>query len=68
MLRNGGAVSHHHGVGKRKKQIFYKAYPRFMLDSMVHLKRYFDPKNVFAINNTYFFDPEDEKEVLSKYP
>lgn len=59
IIRQGGSVSHHHGIGKRKKHIFYHMYPKFLLDAMVNFKKELDPKNVFAINNTYYFDPEE---------
>lgn len=64
IVRNGGSVSHHHGVGKRKKNIFYSVYPRFMLNAMVNFKKELDPKNIFAINNTYYFDKEEEQEQM----
>ena len=61
VLRSGGAVSHHHGVGKKKKHLLYQSTPRFMLDAIVSFKKNLDPKNIFAANNTYFFTEESEK-------
>ncbi|KAG5861122.1 hypothetical protein JTB14_014814 [Gonioctena quinquepunctata] len=51
IIANGGSISHHHGVGKCRKQW----YPRTVSDVGVGLflaaKKELDPKNVFATNN-----------------
>jgi alkyldihydroxyacetonephosphate synthase len=51
ILRSGGSLSHHHGVGKIRKAFL----PDVMSETALNLKRQvknsFDPKNIFASGN-----------------
>lgn len=38
-----------------------KAYPKEMLEYFNHTKRFYDPYNIFAANNTYYRDSEEEE-------
>lgn len=64
IMRNGGSLSHHHGVGKIRKRFIKKTLPPMALDLMQDIKTSLDPKNVFAINNTIYRYAEEEKEDL----
>ena len=64
IMRSGGSLSHHHGVGKIRKRFIKKTLPAMALDLMQDVKVSLDPKNVFAINNTIYRSAEEEKEDL----
>ena len=55
ILRSGGSLSHHHGVGKLRRAFL----PRIMSEAALHwkreLKKSLDPSNVFGAGNQ---DPE----------
>ena len=48
-------------MGKKRKKFLHKTYPKFAIQFMVETKKYFDPKNVFAINNTFYTSEEEER-------
>lgn len=62
LMQNGASISHHHGVGKKRKKFLSKTYPKLMIDLMKEVKKTLDPKNIFAINNTYYASKEEEIE------
>jgi alkyldihydroxyacetonephosphate synthase len=43
VMRQGGALSHHHGVGKMKKRFMKKAYPPQTNDFFNTIKKFYDP-------------------------
>ncbi len=51
ILKSGGSLSHHHGVGKLRRAFL----PRIMSEATIHLKRELkkslDPMNVFGAGN-----------------
>ena len=51
VIAEGGSLSHHHGVGKIRRDFLPQEMPEFAVDSIRALKRIYDPKNVFAIGN-----------------
>jgi len=61
VIRQGGAVSHHHGIGKMKKRFMEKVYPKQMLEYFNNTKKFYDPYNIFAGNNTAYRDAEEEE-------
>jgi len=44
----GGSISHHHGVGKKRRRYMNLVYPEFMMKYLDHTKKFFDPNNVFG--------------------
>jgi len=56
MMKNGGSVSHHHGIGKIRKRFTEKTLPPMAIDIFKNIKKDLDPNNVFATNNTYYID------------
>ena len=64
ILKNGGSISHHHGIGKIRKRFIKRTLPPMALDLMQNVKESLDPKNIFAINNTIYRSAEEEKEDL----
>lgn len=63
-MRSGGSLSHHHGVGKIRKRFIKQTVTPLALDLMQDMKKSLDPNNVFAINNTIYRSPEEEREEL----
>ena len=61
VFKNGGCISHHHGVGKLRKR-FMDQTQTPMNDLMFKsLKQSVDPKNIFAVNNTIYEDDEEKQ-------
>lgn len=51
ILRCGGSLSHHHGVGKLRRQFLPRVFSPTALEWSADLKRAVDPTNVFGIAN-----------------
>ena len=61
IMRNGGSISHHHGIGKIRKRFIKKTQSPTGIEFMQDFKEAIDPKNVFAVNNTiYRLEGEEE--------
>ncbi len=54
VVDNGGAVSHHHGVGKIRSRLLRQVLPAHNADMVKSLKNTLDPKNVFGAQNGVF--------------
>jgi alkyldihydroxyacetonephosphate synthase len=61
VMRNGGSISHHHGVGKLRKQFLERSVSRPGVELLKAVKKAVDPKNIFAAGN--LFDVEEEEVV-----
>lgn len=64
VMKNGGSISHHHGIGKIRKRFADKTLPPMALQFMQDIKESLDPKNVFGINNTLYRSEEERKEDI----
>jgi alkyldihydroxyacetonephosphate synthase len=64
ILRSGGSISHHHGIGKIRKRFVKTTLPPVAFELMDGIKKTLDPKNIFAINNTIYRSEEEEKADL----
>ncbi|CAI5713888.1 unnamed protein product [Hyaloperonospora brassicae] len=51
ILRNGGALSHHHGVGKHRLAWLPQAVSPAAISAIRGIKNALDPTNVFAVTN-----------------
>ena len=51
IMRCGGSLSHHHGVGKLRKMFMSQAVGSHGIEAVKRLKHYFDPTNIFASGN-----------------
>ncbi|MDH5235612.1 MAG: FAD-binding oxidoreductase [Gemmatimonadota bacterium] len=51
ILQCGGALSHHHGVGKRRQGFLPEVHAPVALEWLRGLKKSVDPQNVFGIGN-----------------
>jgi alkyldihydroxyacetonephosphate synthase len=51
VLRCGGSLSHHHGVGKLRERYLPEIHSRASLDAVAAIKRALDPNDVFGVGN-----------------
>jgi len=51
IMKHGGTLSHHHGVGKLRRQFMEKAVGTVGLDILKRIKKELDPKNTFNTGN-----------------
>ncbi|MFZ0427474.1 MAG: FAD-binding oxidoreductase [Acidobacteriota bacterium] len=56
ILDNGGSISHHHGVGKLRKEFVPQIMTPAAIDLLKAVKESADPQNVFGIRNNVFAD------------
>ena len=59
-MKQGGSLSHHHGIGKIRKRFMKRVMTPVAYEMMHDFKQSIDPKNIFAINNTIYCNEEDE--------
>ena len=63
----GGCISHHHGVGKIRKQFIDRTLPPMAIKIQQDLKKSLDPNNVFGINNTVYRSEEERQRIIRKF-
>lgn len=51
IMKYGGCISHHHGVGKLRKKFMPRSIGNTGIDILKGLKKTIDPENVFATGN-----------------
>eukprot|EP01128_Nolandella_sp_AFSM9_P012330 TRINITY_DN9174_c0_g1_i1.p1 TRINITY_DN9174_c0_g1~~TRINITY_DN9174_c0_g1_i1.p1 ORF type:complete len:607 (+),score=111.93 TRINITY_DN9174_c0_g1_i1:401-2221(+) len=49
----GGSLSHHHGIGKHRKEFMQETVGAMGLQTMSQIKNTIDPKNIFANGNLF---------------
>ncbi len=54
ILENGGSISHHHGVGKLRKDFMKDTLSPSSIELLKKIKQASDPNNVFGIRNNVF--------------
>ncbi len=54
IIENGGSISHHHGVGKLRKDFMKQALSLSSIDLLKKIKNCADPQNIFGIRNNVF--------------
>ncbi|MCA9928908.1 MAG: hypothetical protein KC419_10540, partial [Anaerolineales bacterium] len=54
IMEHGGSVSHHHGVGKIRKDFMPDTLSAASIDVLKDIKQAYDPDNVFGIRNNVF--------------
>ena len=50
-IKNGGSISHHHGVGKLRKDFMVKTISKGSISMIQGIKKSQDPDNIFGVNN-----------------
>jgi alkyldihydroxyacetonephosphate synthase len=64
IIKNGGSISHHHGVGKIRKRYVKRMIAPLGVEVLRKVKETVDPNNIMAINNTIFrYDGEEEEDL-----
>lgn len=51
VMKNGGSISHHHGVGKLRKKFLEKSIGPIGIEMIKSVKNKLDPTNIFACGN-----------------
>ena len=55
-IKNGGSISHHHGVGKLRKDFMPDTISDGSIQMIQSIKKSQDPNNIFGINNNIVTD------------
>lgn len=55
-IKNGGSISHHHGVGKLRKDFMSDTISKGSIEMVKGVKRTQDPSNVFGVKNNIVLD------------
>ncbi len=56
VIKNGGCISHHHGIGKLRKKFVPLVMNDVSIKMIQEFKKKVDPKNIFAVSNTVDFN------------
>ncbi len=56
IMENGGSISHHHGVGKLRKDFMKGTISTTSIELIKQIKASHDPKNIFGVRNNVFSD------------
>ena len=56
ILANGGSVSHHHGIGKLRRDFMPDTLSETSIELLREVKEAHDPQNIFGIRNNVFAD------------
>ena len=56
IMDRGGSISHHHGVGKIRKDFLKDTLSDSSVELIKDLKKAHDPSNIFGIRNGIFAD------------
>ena len=55
-IKNGGSISHHHGVGKLRKDFMSDTISDGSIQMIKSIKKSQDPNNIFGVNNNIVSD------------
>ena len=55
-IKNGGSISHHHGVGKLRKDFMSDTLSKGSIEMIQGIKKTQDPNNVFGVKNNIVLD------------
>ena len=56
IMEAGGSISHHHGVGKLRKDFMKGTLSPASIEMLKQVKTGHDPKNIFGVANNVFFE------------
>ena len=55
-IKNGGSISHHHGVGKLRKHFVPDTISEGSIQMVKNIKKTQDPDNIFGVKNNIATD------------
>ena len=58
IIQSGGSISHHHGVGKIRRDFMEDTLSPLSIELLKEVKRYNDPQNTFGVRNNVFFNQD----------
>jgi alkyldihydroxyacetonephosphate synthase len=58
IVENGGSISHHHGVGKLRKDFMGQTLSADSIEFLRRAKQCMDPQNTFGVRNNIFADQD----------
>lgn len=58
ILKSGGSLSHHHGIGKLRQHFLPQIMSKTMIEWNSLMKKAIDPNNIFGIGNLYDIESE----------
>jgi alkyldihydroxyacetonephosphate synthase len=61
IMAHGGSISHHHGIGKLRRDFMSQTLTPASIDLLREIKEGVDPTNVFGIGNNVFAEKETER-------
>lgn len=64
ILRNGGSLSHHHGIGKVRAEFLTEIDSSTSIESICAIKEALDPDNIFGARNGPFACVQERKGLL----
>jgi len=67
ILDCGGSISHHHGIGKHRKDFIERAIQPLGIHTLRGIKHTLDPKNIFAAGNIFELDPAKEEQAKKEH-
>lgn len=56
IVKNGGSISHHHGVGKIRSKFMKETLSSASIELLQQIKKSVDPSDIFGIKNNIFND------------
>jgi alkyldihydroxyacetonephosphate synthase len=66
VLKYGGSISHHHGIGKLRKRFMEQSFSDVNNEFFKGVKQSLDPKNIFGINNTIYSSAQERARELGE--
>ena len=67
ILKNGGSLSHHHGLGKLRSPFVHQIYSQGYIDALIAMKKAIDPTNTFGARNGVFSTNMDDTNEKNKH-
>jgi alkyldihydroxyacetonephosphate synthase len=61
IMKHGGSISHHHGIGKHRKDFMERQITPLGVSTLRGIKNLMDPKNIFANGNLIDLEPTTTK-------
>ena len=62
IIENGGSISHHHGVGKLRKDFIPDMLSKTSIDLIREMKKAHDPSNIFGASHGILANGTNPKE------